>query len=705
MPRLFRSTAFRSSRCYLLALLLLTVGGLFFTSHTRGDNSGGTGTVPPPKALFDPSLYTPEQLNQSTLNDGIPDVWKQFYGFDINDPALATADYTGDGVPNYGKYALNIDPGQKPETPLPPPLIKPPAMTKSLAAPAPTGGAALLPSPPLLANGNFSGTAILNHTSTNGYGGVRYEWGYNTTINGWKALHGSQIEVWSVNGNQFIELDASNGSYGIKQEVVSAKVGTYVLVWKHRGRDSRQAGSNAYRAFVYSEKAVGLGRNEIISKSFPVIPQTISKTTWVTQVLVFTVTNADLTAAGGLKKSLWIAFEPNGNNTYGTLIDDVSLAPIEVMQPKIGDDGNVVQQDGKDVLEKVDAVRMCRWGSKHDDHFQAVDNGDRSKFPDHDPDGAVIKIPDAISPGASSITVRLGTAEGVIGYNDSGANLTFTKKAEYPGYFVSDRIVIVADRDDDSLRVGAGRLADNADGDRSFIGQPGGKLVFHSPTGDFPDFPFLIMPFAKQVKVQNVYSGLTPTEKGNFALAILENKKRLREIFAPHGIKVYDAAKPVDITASDLGDKSSLFNKSTLTTSELDQIALLLKKKGDGDAIKLVWLKSKIKQTNKSEAGGYTAEGGWCFINLDYITLLKSEGGGAQIPHSHATAHEVGHALCYELYATHRDGVVVLPPWHLMSGNDSAAGMINNGIRPDNPDASGKHLFVKDTEISGLHSC
>ena len=295
------------------------------------------------------------------------------------DPELAQADYNGTGVNNLVKYLANLWPldTTPPEPPQPPPTVKPVATAKALAATAPAGGAPLLPTPPILTNGNFSGTADLGHSSTNGYGGARFEWGYNTSINGWKALRGSQIEVWSVNGNQFVELDASNGSYGIKQQVANAKAGTYLLTWKHRGRDSAQAGNNAYRAFVYTEGAGGLiSRITLAQKQFPVPPQVVSKTAWNTQVLAFTVTEADLAAAGGAQKSLWIAFEPDGNNTYGALIDDVSLAPVEVFQPTINSDGTAGD------LAPVDSIRMCRWESPRNPQPSILQN--RGEFPQHD---------------------------------------------------------------------------------------------------------------------------------------------------------------------------------------------------------------------------------------------------------------------------------------------------------------------------------
>ena len=273
MSRLLRSPVFHSLRHYMLALLMLALIGLFITSHTRGSGNGVVSNAPSPASYFDPSLYTPEQLNFSTINDGIPDVWKDYYGFSLADPDLAQADYNGTGTTNLVKYLANLWPldttPPQPPAPLPKAAQKPATSAKALTSSVSAAGETLLPNPPILGNGTFSAPATLDHTSKNGYGGITFKWGYNTTINGWKALHGSLIEIWSVNGNQFVELDTKIGSYGIKQQVVNAKAGTYLLTWKHRGRDSALAGNNAYRAFVTLKQMVKYRGSRSMGNIFP----------------------------------------------------------------------------------------------------------------------------------------------------------------------------------------------------------------------------------------------------------------------------------------------------------------------------------------------------------------------------------------------------------------------------------------------------
>ena len=76
MSRLLHSPALRSFRHFILALMLLAFAGLFITSHTHGVGSGAASNTPAPASYFDASHYRPAQLSFSSLNDGIPDVWK-----------------------------------------------------------------------------------------------------------------------------------------------------------------------------------------------------------------------------------------------------------------------------------------------------------------------------------------------------------------------------------------------------------------------------------------------------------------------------------------------------------------------------------------------------------------------------------------------------------------------------------------------------
>ena len=206
------------------------------------------------------------------------------------------------------------------------------AAQSSVAASTPVA-----PAPPRISNGNF-GTVTgsqtwHNATNSKDYKGGGFQWAYVAAggVSGWQALTGTQIEVWKTGTEQFVELDASKGNHGIKQQVQNAVPGTYVLTWKHLGRNNAAAGNNGYRAFAYTEtKVLGVPfRFELKSQTFPMSGSPISKTAWQAQSLVFTVKPEDIAPPGAPALTLWIAFDSTDNNTYGTLIDDVQLATVE----------------------------------------------------------------------------------------------------------------------------------------------------------------------------------------------------------------------------------------------------------------------------------------------------------------------------------------------------------------------------------------
>jgi hypothetical protein len=57
-------------------------------------------------------IYRSLQLNpnQSVVGDGIPNWWKQQYGFDLFDPTVADADADGDGMSNLREYLAGTNP-------------------------------------------------------------------------------------------------------------------------------------------------------------------------------------------------------------------------------------------------------------------------------------------------------------------------------------------------------------------------------------------------------------------------------------------------------------------------------------------------------------------------------------------------------------------------------------------------------------------
>ena len=132
------------------------------------------------------------------------------------------------------------------------------------------------------------------------------------------------MEVWDAGGEKFVELDGSPGNYGIKQGIANAKAGGYILTWRQSGRKSSKAGTDPYSVRVYYMN----GTTEVLISQSPEFAG-FSKMQWAGSAFGFKITPEQLAAAG--TNPVYVAFIPTGAslNTYGTLIDKVSLLPVE----------------------------------------------------------------------------------------------------------------------------------------------------------------------------------------------------------------------------------------------------------------------------------------------------------------------------------------------------------------------------------------
>jgi pimeloyl-ACP methyl ester carboxylesterase len=225
------------------------------------------------------------------------------------DPTKADTD--GDGYTDRDELLLGTDPTNPNDPPRPKPTPGQPPRTIQLSRQALN----------LLKNGDFTAALKLTRSAAagSGYFGGAFKWDYLAagTVAGWSAYQGTQIEAWSNNGNQFIELDASKGNYGIKQRLTTLRAGGYLLHWNQCGRNSSQAGKNAYWVSVTDAAGQPIARTDI---------PTQSATGWSLATLAFSLTPAQ--AAAGVT----VNFVPVANTTYGCLIDNVSLvaAALEV---------------------------------------------------------------------------------------------------------------------------------------------------------------------------------------------------------------------------------------------------------------------------------------------------------------------------------------------------------------------------------------
>lgn len=276
--------------------------------------SGSAQPLAPTPNSSAPSTTLSEGLSPTDLDHRLSD--EDGDGLTLVEELLAGTDPTkadtdGDGYTDRDELLLGTDPTNPNDPPRPKPTPSLPPRTIQLSRQALN----------LLKNGDFATALKLNRSAAagSGYFGGAFKWDYLAagTVAGWSAYQGTQIEAWSNNGNQFIELDASKGNYGIKQRLTTLRAGGYLLHWNQCGRNSSQAGKNAYWVSVTDAAGQPIARTDI---------PTQSATGWSLATLAFSLTPEQ--AAAGVT----VNFVPVANTTYGCLIDNVSLvaAALEV---------------------------------------------------------------------------------------------------------------------------------------------------------------------------------------------------------------------------------------------------------------------------------------------------------------------------------------------------------------------------------------
>ncbi len=530
--------------------------------------ASGSPNIP----LFDPSQYSASDLATSTLNDGIPDAWKLYYGLSITDPTVANADYTGTGVMNVEKYRLNIYPLAPTDTT---PQVTPLKSTTKPAAPGAKSATAPTVAPPLphLVDGGFDDELALKNSliSTQFFGQrLTVKWSYVSKLGKWEAYavdpkSRRRIEVWSVRYGdqklQFVELDANSGSHGIKQEVQNAESGAFVLTWKHLGRDSKKAGDNGYKVLIYAEETSGSKRRFNLAQK---IVTNVSKTKWEGQTLSFTVDKEDLKPSGKKQptRKLWVALDSDDNNTYGTLIDDVHLLPIEILQSP----GKIGEINNPEPLPK-EGMHLSRWWGAYLNFAFAMPFNPSLAFPGNDPDRFIIRVPVGAVPRPDPLpanwspkyTIKLSTLvpkgyPNAANYEDNATDIELTIKND-PKYLESGPMILVSDFEDDWFPA---RHLENQNEERippdddkgpnewTHVCAPGGRVRITVPDSNKPaEYP--IKPFIKKVELDIAYTikpDQSKEDEDDLILEIIKSIIAAREIYAQEHIQIVVSQKP-----------------------------------------------------------------------------------------------------------------------------------------------------------------
>lgn len=296
------------------------------------------------------------------------------------------------------------------------------------------------------------------------------------------------------------------------------------------------------------------GKKVLAEEHFPHGTMVMSKNAWQNHFLIFTVKPEDLRPAGQAAGSLWVALDSDNNDTYGTLIDDVHLTPVEVktFDTHLVDDPEsgkyrMFIDDPSDVIglghrtKVTSELKIAQW----DRVFELSGTGVKWKtgLLDNDLDAFFIRIPNLPAPASGSKhKVKIWTEV------DTGAEVELEPAPGNPGVYQTKSLCLVADDEDDQEKIDG--VADGALNDRTFKVALDGhlkvKLLGFGGSSTTPDID-LPVPAKKTVNVAGyvMQKGLifladavpVPTADSEIDFA--------RARFASCGVKIVGAAASV----------------------------------------------------------------------------------------------------------------------------------------------------------------
>jgi hypothetical protein len=356
---------------------------------------------------------------------------------------------------------------------------------------------------------------------------------------------------------------------------------------------------------------------------------------------------------------------------------DLDLLPIEAMQPTINSDGTAGS------LANVAAVRMCRWESPRNQYGPLQS---RAEFPKDDPDRFVIRLPLGHRDGTTIINVQVSTVGATdSNYNDSQHEVEFTEEGS-SGIFVSKPMALVVDSGDDDLSVGG--AAEGALNDPTFIAQPGGKIRLScTELGNTP-IEISIKRYSHRLRHIQVFAGDAIGEDG--LVAYTQNRIRFPEIYNQIHLRTDEEHGTLTLSSSELG---TIYANNQLTDEGLGSLIAKVDSLGVPNSIvKFIWIPTSITPIiSGSEMGAING------INKRKDIVFLFLRNLAQTPvtsreRSQTMAHELGHSLRGPDHREFGLSGPYLPNHHLMANGGG------NPIRDSDPDASGKHWYVRESE-------
>jgi hypothetical protein len=392
--------------------------------------------------------------------------------------------------------------------------------------------------------------------------------------------------------------------------------------------------------------------------------------------------NQEYSTSGGTAGGV-IALAANATTPDTSVAE--SLGQVgQVLQPKLAENttptGNSALEiekdsDGKEILEHVTHVRLCRWLGA----YYGQDIADRAKFPKDDHDRFVIRLPLPDKAGAGMISVQLSTEDAAGIQTDDPTEIELTETGANSGVFESPALALAADEDDDKLT-----KDENAKNDPTHLGKAGGKIVVKIPALQNAQMKFDIQAATHKLKV--TFVAITPPTAGSFTVKlwstppvpvavsltpqqcldeIAKQKKRCIEIYAQLGIQVEatdrgslsaygsdaaawsridDAIRKGNVESGPALDAIPLEERGFDLLGRMGDIKQLASSLKEEDNIVVVLIPAAFadipgnSENEQGAAGLYVnAHEGWCFVSIPWIV---------QAAYKSATAtHEIGHGL------------------------------------------------------------
>lgn len=242
------------------------------------------------------------------------------------------------------------------------------------------------------------------------------------------------------------------------------------------------------------------------------------------------------TLSQGVAKKVGNALEIIPQRPEEETADTITLLPVELMQPKLDQNGEVVlDTDGYAALENVTSIRFSRWRKAFADEQGTLDG----THPGNDPDRFYIRV-NGLPANVTKLKIEVaGIGEAVVngaitspGTDDANE----VQIVDHGGALgrASDAMILVSDGEDDKLVAGS---QDDQNGDLSHLGDFSSTITITLPELNNAQFTTKAMPPKGKIRVYPVFISLDQTgPAGDFQNKINLQFAKGREVYRQWGV-------------------------------------------------------------------------------------------------------------------------------------------------------------------------